>query len=193
MRGAVFREPCMLEIRPARLDEKRKTYEWLCLSDSAAMHMGPPDYPEHLIPSWDQFQEEFSDEYYGEERVAFGVVYVLKDKGEEVGCLCSCSFHVREQCAELDIWLRARSFCGQGLGPRALRLLVARLRERGIRRFLIRPAERNLRAIRAYEKAGFQRAHNKAETVRSFLKHEHQETYGAGDYGFKETAVLVLA
>ena len=35
----------MVKIRHADISEKHKTYEWLCLSDTASMHMGEPDFP----------------------------------------------------------------------------------------------------------------------------------------------------
>jgi diamine N-acetyltransferase len=54
----------MLIIRHAELSEKRKTYEWLCLSDTTNMYMGPPDYPEHPVPTWEEFREDFKDFYY---------------------------------------------------------------------------------------------------------------------------------
>jgi diamine N-acetyltransferase len=51
----------MITIRHANIAEKKKTYNWLCLSDTADMHMGEPDYPESPIPDWLQFQEDFRD------------------------------------------------------------------------------------------------------------------------------------
>jgi aminoglycoside 6'-N-acetyltransferase len=58
--------------------------------------------------------------------------------------------------AALDISL-ATAHQGQGLGPEALRLVMAHLIEaRGHHRFTIDPAAHNERAIRAYAKLGFQ-------------------------------------
>lgn len=54
----------MLTIRHADLEEKYKTYEWLCLSDTTQMHMGGSNYPNNPILSWDEFNEEFEDFYY---------------------------------------------------------------------------------------------------------------------------------
>lgn len=123
----------MIKIRHARLDEKKKTYEWLCLSDTAGMHMGEPNYPESPIPNWEEFQEDFADYYYKEE--------------------------------------------SQNLGSG----------------FIIRPSEKNSRAIKAYEKAGFRRVNDKKATINSFLREEFAGEYGNGDYGFENTAVLILS
>lgn len=58
---------------------------------------------------------------------------------------------------ELDIWMSCEANCGKGYGPDALKTLCDYLlRTYGITQFLIQTSERNQRAIRAYEKAGFQ-------------------------------------
>ena len=57
--------------------------------------------------------------------------------------------------ASIDLFLDP-SLHGRGLGPQALRMLVAHLiDERGHHRITIDPAASNAAAIRAYEKAGF--------------------------------------
>jgi aminoglycoside 6'-N-acetyltransferase len=58
--------------------------------------------------------------------------------------------------AALDIML-APSHQDQGIGPEALRQAIDLLIERGHHRFTIDPALDNARAIRAYEKVGFDR------------------------------------
>jgi aminoglycoside 6'-N-acetyltransferase len=58
--------------------------------------------------------------------------------------------------AGLDIMLAA-SHQGRGVGPEALRQAIDLLIERGHHRFTIDPALDNERAIRAYEKVGFER------------------------------------
>jgi aminoglycoside 6'-N-acetyltransferase len=50
----------------------------------------------------------------------------------------------------------ADAFTGRGIGPAALREAVAHFTARGHHRFTIDPDVTNTRAIRAYEKAGFQ-------------------------------------
>ena len=74
----------MITIRHARLDEKKKTYELLCLSDTTKMHMGKPDYSESLIPDWNQFQEDFKDFYYLKEEQHLGSVMIIEKDKEEI-------------------------------------------------------------------------------------------------------------
>ena len=55
----------------------------------------------------------------------------------------------------VDLSLAEASTLSQGIGSAALRLFVARLRTEGETDIIIDPDPANLRAVRAYEKAGF--------------------------------------
>jgi diamine N-acetyltransferase len=183
----------MINIRHANISEKEKTYRWLCLSDTANLHMGIPDYPESPIPDWVQFQNEFEDFYYLESGRQKGSMMIIESDKEEIGCLCYACFHLRPDSAELDIWLKEKRYCGKGFGPQALHLLVQYVAEKqNVKKFIIRPSEKNIRAIAAYEKVGFIRTRNKENTIRKYLKHTYLKKYGAGDYGFRNTAVLIM-
>ncbi len=181
----------MVTLRHARLDEREKTYQWLCLSDITPLAMGAPDYPESPVPTREQFLEDFDEFYYTESGREAGSVLIIENNGEEIGCLCYTCFHLRPGRAELDIWLKEKRYCGRGLGSEALRVLVKYLEsERNIHKFLIRPSVRNIRAIRAYEKAGFRHAADPGATVDEYLTEKYKRLYGDGDYGFENTAVL---
>ncbi|QQO11040.1 GNAT family N-acetyltransferase [Breznakiella homolactica] len=183
----------MITLRHARPDEKRKAYEWLCHSDITASCMGPPDFPGQPVPDWEQFQEDFQDFYFSKEGRDKGSVMVIEHNGDEIGCVCYACYHVKNRKAEIDIWMRSSEYCGKGYGSRSIKMLMEYLRDaRGLHQFIIRPSERNTRAIRAYEKAGFRRPPDKNAAVRRFLKEEYLEELGPGDYGPDETAVLIL-
>jgi aminoglycoside 6'-N-acetyltransferase len=82
-------------------------------------------------------------------------VLVIEVDGEVAGLLLVYEEPDEYKHAALDISL-ATAHQGQGLGPEALRLAIAHLRdERGHHRFTIDPAAHNERAIRAYAKLGF--------------------------------------
>ncbi len=184
----------MIRIRHANITEKYKTYEWLCLSDTAHMHMGEPDYPNSPIPSWEQFKEDFEDFYYQEVTREKGSVMIILHNEEEIGCLCYACFHLKPQKAELDIWLKGKEYCGIGYGTNALIALCEYLElNYNIKDYIIRPSIKNYRAIRAYEKVGFKkvRKDDKEKTINDFLVHEYLGEYGDGDYGFEETEVLI--
>jgi len=155
--------------------------------------MGAPDYPENPIPDWEAFQEGFEDFYYLPDGKTKGSVMIIESDDEEIGCLCYACFHLKPNMAELDIWLKAQSYCGKGLGAQALEELISYLNQTfGVNKYIIRPSERNVRAIRAYEKAGFRRIEDKEKTLEEYYKKEFIEQYGDGDYGLEETAILVL-
>jgi len=61
-----------------------------------------------------------------------------------------------EDLVDIDILIGEPEFVGQGVGPQALILLLARLRENPLVSFVgLGTSVSNVRAIRAYEKAGF--------------------------------------
>lgn len=183
----------MISLKHATLEDKRKSYEWLCLSDAVSSHMGAPDYPENPILTWDEFEEAFEDFYYIEEQKESGAIMIIKDGDEEIGCLCYACFHLQPERAELDIWLKSESVCGKGYGYKALKELIEYLRSTlNIKKFIIRPSEKNIRAVRSYEKAGFTRVTDKAATIKEYLKEEYLDEHGSGDYGYENTAVLTI-
>ncbi|MBI2417777.1 MAG: GNAT family N-acetyltransferase [Ignavibacteriales bacterium] len=182
----------MITLRPARLDEKVKTYQWLCLSDTTPMHMGAPHFPENPVPSWAQFDADFAAFYYLPEYKQKGAVLIILQDGIEIGCVCYTMFHLKPGFAELDIWLSKKEFCGNGWGTEAIIKGMEQLEnDLHVTRCLIRPSEANRQAIRAYEKAGFYHVADKQKTVTEFLLPEYMHVYGDGDYGMEKTAVLV--
>lgn len=183
----------MISLRHATPEDKRKTYEWLCLSDTTASHMGEPHYPEILIPTWNEFIDQFDDFYFVEAQKELGSVMIAKEDDEEIGCVCYACFYLQPERAELDIWLKSESVCGEGYGYRLLKQLIEYLHSNlGINQFIIRPSEKNARAIRSYEKAVFRKVADKNAVLKNYLKKEYMDEYGSGDYGFEDTAVLTL-
>lgn len=180
-------------IRHALIDEKRKTYEWMCLSDTATAHMGGEEFLMNPVLTWEGFQEAFEDFYYMESGKRFGSVMIIFHENKEVGCTCYACFHLNNQMAELDIWLNSESECGKGIGTQALKDTINYLyKELGINKFLIRPSEKNIRAIKSYQKAGFIYCNHKEDVLRKYYKLDSFNTYKNGDYGFENTAVLIL-
>lgn len=180
-------------IRHALINEKRKTYEWMCLSDTATAHMGGKEFSENPIPTWEEFQKAFEDFYYTEIDRASGSVMIISDGDKEIGCTCYACFHLHRQMAELDIWLKSESECGKGIGTQALKDTINYLnKELDINKFLIRPSEKNIRAIKSYQKAGFTYCNDKEDVLRKFYKSDSFNTYKGGDYGFEKTTVLIL-
>ena len=93
----------------------------------------------------------------------------------------------------MDIWLKSESECGKGIGTQALKDTIDYLnKDFGINKFLIRPSEKNVRAIKSYQKAGFTYRDDKEGTLRRYYKPECFDIYKGGDYGFEDTAIMTL-
>ncbi len=188
-------EDGLIQIRHARLDEKQKVYQWLCCSETTSLHSGPPNYPQSSVPSWEEFQKDFEDFYFISEGQSAGSVMIIEKGIEEIGCVCYASFHLFPQKAELDIWMKNLEYCGKGYGPEAIKQLVLYLKEQfAISGFIIRPSTKNIRAIRAYEKAGFRKIidSQKKIIILQFVHKQYFNVLGQGDYGFEDTAILTL-
>lgn len=143
-------------LRPAEISDRRDIYEWLSLSDSTSAMMGPPLYPDHPAPSWEEYVADYADHYFDGSQPAEGRLFVLLAGRRPVGAV-SYSRAVCEGALELDIWMRSESECGKGYGTDALKALSGFLAgELGVTEFVIRPSARNERAVRAYRKAGFE-------------------------------------
>ena len=53
-----------VSLRPAVASDRRQVYEWLARSDVTPSMMGPPDYPDHPIPSWEEFCADYLPHYF---------------------------------------------------------------------------------------------------------------------------------
>ena len=148
----------IVELRPATMDDRRPIFEWLACSDITSAAMGPPLYPESVPCTWEEFCAGYKTHYFDGSVPRLGRCFVILADGEAVGQVNYNDIPDLETAVELDIWLRARKYCGKGYGPDALEVLIEYLyREFGVTEFFLQPSARNPRAIRAYEKAGFQR------------------------------------
>ena len=144
-------------LRPARQGDREKVYEWLCRSDVTASVMGPPTYPEHPVPTWEEVCEGYPDSFFTAAGDGAGRVFLVLVDGEEVGTVGYDLLDRQKDRAVLDIWMRGERFCGRGFGHRALEALIRHLHATyGIGTFIISPSARNERAVAAYRKAGFE-------------------------------------
>ena len=90
---------------------------------------------------------------------------------------------------EMDIFMRATRHTGKGLGTKTLILIADFLHKTyNIKTFIIRPSIRNARAIRCYQKSGF-------EVMDKFNSLEYYGNdvgdWGDGDYGLEGTVNMV--
>lgn len=160
-------------LRPARMTERKKVYLWMAHSDVTPSMMGPPDYPDHPVPRWEEFCRDYTEDFFQASGDGKGRNFIIVADGVEVGTVGYDLCDREKSIAVLDIWLRAEKYCGQGYGTDALNALCRHLSEEyGIRRLFISPSSRNRRAVAAYAKAGFRRMF--------MSEQELQEEFGRG-------------
>ena len=148
-----------VKLRPATPEDRRAVYEWAACSDLTAAMMGPPLFPEHPAPSWEAFCAEHGPHFFDGSNLTLGRCFIIEVDGEAVGQIYYNDIEERAGArrTELDLWMRAEAHCGRGYGSDALETLCAHLAETlAVTACMVQPSARNPRAIRAYEKVGFQ-------------------------------------
>jgi len=178
---------------PATLDDRQKIYEWCFQSETTKCHSGPPDYLNNPIPTYEEFYASdnggYEEYYFTGAKPNDGRGFLIVNGGQPIGFVSYSSFHLKPGIAEVDIWMPSENTCGKGFGVDALISLGDYLNETlGIHELIIAPSIKNTRAVKAYEKAGFE----KTDTAMSeFLLDDYVSLFGGGDYGVDETAILV--
>ena len=143
-------------LRVAEIEDRRKIFEWLTQSDITLSMMGKPNYPDHLVPSWENFQQDYTEAFFDENADEKGRNYIILLAETEIGTIGYDSLDRQTGTVDLDIWMKEEKYCGHGYGTEALTCLIGYLHEKyGITIFRVDPSARNERAIRAYKKAGF--------------------------------------
>ena len=125
-------------------------------SDITPKMMGLPKYPDHPIPTWEKFCNDYKSYFFNDSFSELGRCFVIMVNGEAVGQVNYNEINRDTKHTILDIWMRSEADCGKEFGTDAVKTLCEYLsRKFGILEFVTTPSARNLQAIRAYEKAGF--------------------------------------
>ncbi|MEW6619904.1 MAG: GNAT family protein [bacterium] len=170
-----------VSLRAAKESDRRQVYKWLACSDLTPSMMGPPDFPDHPVPTWEEFCSDYKAHYFDDSAIYSGRCFIITVAHEGVGVVSYNQINQNRRETELDIWLRSESDCGKGYGSDALKTLCDYLHTTyGIESFILRPSARNQRAIAAYQRAGFK--------LLSLSSGKQRAEYGPGDY--VDTVVL---
>jgi diamine N-acetyltransferase len=144
------------ELRPAVLADRRQAFTWLTASDATASMMGKPAFPDHPIPTWEEFCEDYGESFFRSEGDGRGRLFVIRADGREVGCISYAGLDGWRGVAELDAWIASADDHGRGIGSAAVRELGRMLLAvPTVTALVVRPSARNARAVAAYRKAGF--------------------------------------
>ena len=140
-----------VKLRNAALADRRMIYDWLARSDATPEMLGPPTFPDAPVPDFEEFCADYDDEAF-RDRGPFRL-FVISVDDREIGAI---SYYLREDIAEIDLWIASASDWGRGYGPAAIRIAAEKLEQLGnVRQMIIRPSARNRRAVAGYRNAGF--------------------------------------
>ena len=141
-----------LQLKQATLADRGKIYQWLACSDATPEMLGPPTFPDAPVPTYEEFCEDYNDEAF-QDFGNFRLFLILAEQ-VEIGAI---SYFIRDQVAELDLWIASKDNWNKRYGSTALKLAIERLNdEELLTTMLIRPSARNHRAVASYKKAGFE-------------------------------------
>lgn len=153
-----------VNLRPATMQDRRQIYDWLANSDLTRQVMGPPTYPDIIIPSWTQFKQDYKEYFFDSSQPLEGRCFVIQVNSESIGQINHDKIYPEDNSTELDIWLKSSAYTGKGYGSDAIVTLCGFLNQKySCKKFILAPSRRNTIAIRSYKKAGFIES---GETVR---------------------------
>jgi diamine N-acetyltransferase len=164
-------------LRPATTEDEPQILGWLLRSDITPAILGPPLFPERPVQRLDDPSQKLDPHYLDGTALELGRCFLILVDGKPVGQVTYNDIVARDgrRQVELDIWMRSEAFCGKGYGTDALEALCGYLHNTfSVEEFMVQPSARNPRAIRAYEKIGFQRLKLPIEAAR--------ELWGQNDY-----------
>ena len=145
-----------ISIRPAKMVDKEKTYQWLAHSNLTSEMLGPPNFSEITIPTYEEFIEDYVEHYFEEINSKKGQCFIIQLENEEIGQINYNEITNNPISTEIDIWLADKKYTGKGYGVIAIQLLSEHLKKFfNCESLYIAPSIRNISAIKAYSKAGF--------------------------------------
>lgn len=146
----------LLTLRPATLQDKKKVFHWLAHSNLTNEMLGPPNFPENSIPTWEEFNVDYVDHYFDYSQPLKGQCFIIIHNGQEIGQINYNEIDINTRSTEIDIWLADRKYTRKGLGTEAIKMLCNYLdKSLNCKTIYIAPSKRNINAIKAYYKAGF--------------------------------------
>jgi len=153
-----------LTLRPATLEDKTRIFNWLTNSNLTKEMLGPPNFPDAPIPSWEEFTADYVDHYFDGSQPLLGRCFIIEYNNQEIGQINYNNIDRIEKSTEIDIWLADSRYAGQGLGTEGIIVFCDYLRENlGCEKIYIAPSGRNASAIKSYKKAGFFETRNLPE------------------------------
>ncbi len=161
----------VITLRPAGMNDRLSVYQWLAQSDLTPLMHGLPNFPDHPVPTWEEFTNDYKEYFFDGSAPYRGRCFIIEAAGQPVGQVNYNDINFEDQSTELDIWMSERKNTSNGYGTDAVLSLCEFLYdEMDCRQFIMAPSKRNIWAVKAYLKAGFQPAE---EIPRGFVPDYH--------------------
>lgn len=143
-------------LRPMTVEEMPMFYQWATQSDATPYWYGELQGDE--VPTYEEFLKDWKRYYFDGSNPGRGRCFVILVEDEPIGQVNYNEIDQRNRSVELDIIIAKDIHKNRGYGTDALKILTDYLFEHmGIEICWIDVIAKNPRAIRAYEKAGFQK------------------------------------
>lgn len=141
-------------LRPMKLVERPKFYQWAVNSDATSWWYG--DLYGDQVPGVDAFRLDWSDEYFDLHNLEAGQCFAIISEGVEIGQINYNRISPADRTTDMDVLIADKGFYGRGIGSIAISLLSEWLfRELSVSRIRIEVVKQNIRAFKSYQKAGF--------------------------------------
>jgi len=145
-----------ITLRHATLNDREQIFNWLAHSDITSKMMGPPDFSDNEIPTWEYFIHDYTPQYFNDTNPDNGKSFIIEVEGEQVGQINYGEIDRETNTTEIDIWLRSSEYLNKGYGTDAIRTLCNYLfANLGCEKIIIAPSARNKDTVRLYKKCGF--------------------------------------
>ena len=142
-----------IRLVPITPDDKDEFFEMATKSHGAAFWY---DNEQAEKRSKEAFFKDWEDKYFDTASPEKGQCLWIVLDGEKIGQIAYGEIDKRRKKAEIDIIIGDEKYMGEGYGPDALSTLNHYLFEKlGVNKIWLNARANNLRAVAAYEKAGF--------------------------------------
>ena len=71
-------------LRPAVEADRTSVYAWLARSDLTPSMMGPPRFPDHPVPAWEEFCADYKPHYFDGSLPHAGRCFIIVAGSEDV-------------------------------------------------------------------------------------------------------------
>lgn len=159
----------IIKLRPMTVKEMSIFFEMATKSEATQFLYG--EMCGDKIPTWEELFNDYKKYYFDGSQPEKGRCFAILLNDKIIGQVNYNDINRKNNSVELDIWIAKSSNTSRGCGSEALKTLMKYLyKELKIENFIICPSIENLRAIKAYQKAGF-------EIIETFIDDKGKENY----------------